>query len=215
MVAELIPKNIHRLSACYIGGYTTVHLFNHFLALDGIDTHIAFMESFRLVYRVPLVEIMLLSCVLLQVLSGVFFLKKRWGIAKGSFQKLQSISGAYLAFFLLNHVAAVLYGRNILDLDTNFYFAAAGIHITPFHYFFIPYYFFAVLAIFIHGACAFHWLSRQSLAPNTRDLSAWIMIAAGAILAFLVTLAFAGGFYVVDIPSQYEATYGVQNPLAE
>ena len=40
------------------------------------------------------------------------------------FERLQAWPGAYLALFLLVHVVSVLSGRAMLDLDTNFWFAA-------------------------------------------------------------------------------------------
>ena len=184
---------LHRLSACLIGLFIVVHLLNHLLALGGIDAHIAFMESFRRLYRQPGVEIALLFCVLFQVCSGVFFIKRRWGQRQGFFERLQAVSGGYLAFFLLNHVGAVLFGR-ASDLDTNFYFAAAGIHVSPFQYFFVPYYFLAVLAIFCHVACAFHWLTRERLALHIRNRLGYLIICAGAGLSLTIVTSLSGGF---------------------
>ncbi len=199
---------LHRLSACVIGGFIAVHLFNHLVALGGIDEHIAFMEAFRLIYRLPIVEVLLLSCVFIQVGSGFFLIKSRWGVRQDFYERLQAISGGYLAFFLLNHVGAVLFGRYFFNLDTNFYFAAAGMHINPLQYFFVPYYFLAVLAIFGHLACAFHWLSREHLVIETRNRLGYVIIAIGALASLLIVLAFAGSFYPVDIPTEYRATYG-------
>ncbi len=49
---------------------------------------------------------------------------------------------------------------------TNFYYAAAGMHVAPFQYYFVPYYFLAVAAIFGHIACAMHWLLRDKLGKH-------------------------------------------------
>jgi succinate dehydrogenase/fumarate reductase cytochrome b subunit len=199
---------LHRVSACLIGAFIAIHLFNHLLALGGIDAHISFMESFRRIYRISVVEVLLLGCVLFQICSGIFFIKSRWGKRQGFYEKLQAISGGYLAFFLLNHVGAVLFSRTFFDLDTNFYFAAAGIHVTPFYYFFVPYYFLAVLAIFGHVACAFYWLSRKHLALQTRSRVGYAIISVGALTSLLIVLALSGVFYPVQIPAEYRATYG-------
>lgn len=199
---------LHRLSACLIGIFIAVHLVNHLMALGSIDNHITFMESFRLIYRHWIVEALLLTCVLFQVLSGVFLFRKRWGRRRGFYERLQAISGGYLAFFLLNHVGAVLLWRAFFNLDTNFYFAAAGMHITPFQFFFVPYYFLAVLAVFGHVACAVHGLTRDFLVLKVRNRLGYGMITIGALAALLIVLAFAGGFYTVDIPYEYKATYG-------
>ena len=42
--------------------------------LSGVEAHIAFMRSFRTVYRYPAIEIMLLAAVIFQVFSGIIFL---------------------------------------------------------------------------------------------------------------------------------------------
>lgn len=139
---------LHRASASIIGTYVAVHLFNHLLALSSVEEHIQFMESFRHVYRNPFVEFLLLACVTFQIGSGIYFIKNRWGQRDSFFERFQALSGGYLAFFLLVHVGAVLFGRAVLKLDTNFYYAAAGMHVPPFQYYFVPYYFLAVVAIF-------------------------------------------------------------------
>lgn len=94
------------------------------------------------------------------------------------------------------------------DLDTNFYFAVAGIHVDPFQYFFVPYYFFAVVTVFCHVACAGRWLLRERLSQQMRDRLGYAVISAGILASFLIMLALAGGLYPVEIPGDYRATYG-------
>ncbi len=199
---------LHRLSAFFIGSFITIHLLNHLLSLGGIDAHISFMASFRQFYRIPVIEVLLLSGILFQIGSGLLLIKNRWGERRGFYARLQAISGGYLALFLINHIAAVLFGRALLGLDTNFYFAAAGLHISPFQFFFVPYYYLAVLAIFAHVACALHWLSRERLTLEKRNRLGFLIIAIGALLSLLITLALAGAFYAVEIPAQYAVFYG-------
>lgn len=198
---------LHRISACIIGAYVAIHLFNHLLAIQSIDAHLAFMKAFRHIYRQPLVEILLLACVAFQVTSGIYFIQNRWGQRHGFFDRVQSISGGYLAYFLLVHVASVLYARYSLKLDTNFYFAAAGMHVPPFQFYFLPYYFLAVVAIFGHIACAVHWLARNHFNEVMRNRFGYAVLAIGGIVATLIVTAFAGGFHPVEIPAAYKATY--------
>ena len=198
---------LHRASACVIGAYVAVHLFNHLLALRSVEAHIQFMESFRHIYRNPFVEVLLLVCVTFQVGSGIYFIKNRWGQRHGFFERIQAVSGGYLAFFLLVHVGAVLFGRAALDLDTNFYYAAAGMHVPPFQYYFVPYYFLAVVAIFGHIACAVHWLTRDNLSEAARNYFGYTVLAVGVVASTLIVAAFAGAFYDIKIPQKYQATY--------
>ena len=122
---------------------------------------------------------------------------------------LQAGSGAYLVFFFLNHVGAVLLGRGVLHLDTNFYFAAAGFHVPPFPFFFAPYYFLAVLALFTHLGCAFYW-QLQLKSRSVRVLAVVLTIGVGFIVSLLIVLSLAGAFYPVHVPPEYKATYGWQ-----
>lgn len=199
---------LHRLSACLIGGFIALHLFNHLFALGGVDAHIALMDSLRHIYRQPLVEVLLLGCLTFQICSGLLLIKRRWGQRRGFYERLQAISGGYLALFLLNHVGAVLFGRIQLNLDTNFHFAAAGIHVAPFQYFFVPYYFLAVVAVFCHIACAAHWLLRERLTLQARDRAGYVIISIGVVTSLLIIMALSGGLYPVEIPSEYRAMYG-------
>jgi succinate dehydrogenase/fumarate reductase cytochrome b subunit len=197
-------SKLHRIGACVIGAFLIGHLFNHLLALNGVAAHIRFMDAFRLVYRHPLVEVVLLLCVLSQILSGLVFLRRRWPGRQGGLATLQLISGAYLALFLLIHVGAVVGGRALLSLDRNFYYAAAGMHVSPYQWFFVPYYFCAVLAVFVHLACAFHWLARHHRA---RRAGTALLLAGGVTVATLITAALGGALYPIAFPPEYLATY--------
>lgn len=160
-------RTLHGFSALLLVAYAAVHIANHLVGLAGIEAHIAFMRDFRSVYRIPVVEAMLLAAVAFQVYSGLTFVVRGWKQRQGLVPWLQAGSGAYLAFFFLNHVGAVLFGRTVLDLDTNFYFAAAGFHVPPFQYFFAPYYFLAVLALFTHLVqCAILFCTYPATAPS-------------------------------------------------
>lgn len=198
---------LHRASAFIIGTYVAVHLFNHGLALRSVEAHVQFMESFRHIYRNPFVEALLLACAAFQVGSGIYFIKNRWGQRHGFFERAQVLSGSYLAFFLLVHVGAVLFGRAVLNLDTNFYYAAAGMHVPPFQYYFVPYYFLAVVAIFGHIACAAHWFTRENLSEVSRNYFGYVIIVVGALASTLIVAAFAGAYYDIRVPQEYRATY--------
>lgn len=199
---------LHRSSAVIIALFALLHIANHAFAVGGVDAHVRFMELLRQGYRLPLVEVLLIGCVLFQVCSGLFFVVRRFGQRHGFFDRLQALSGCYLGFFLLVHVSAVLFGRAVLGLDTNFFYAAAGMHVFPYSLFFVPYYFLAVAAIFAHLACAAHWLLRERLGVAERDRLGYLMCVAGVVLSAVIITAFAGGFSAVEIPGEYLATYG-------
>jgi len=203
-------RKLHGFSALLLVAYAVVHIANHLVGLGGVEAHIAFMQSFRSVYRIPVIEAALLGAVALQIYSGLTFVVRGWKKRQGFMPWLQAGSGAYLAFFFLNHVGAVLFGRFALNLDTNFYFAAAGFYVSPFQFFFAPYYFLAVLALFTHLGCALYW-QLQAKSQVARVVAVALPASLGFVVSLLIVLSLAGVFYPVQVPPEYKAIYG-QHP---
>ncbi len=184
----------HYYSGLTLSVFIAFHLFNHMVALSGSDRHIALMKLFRTVYRHPVIETLLLAAVFSQVVTGLKLLFSNR--PKAMAEKVQVYSGLYLSFFLLVHVSAVLYGR-YLKLDTNFYFAAAGLNYFPAALFFIPYYFLAVAAISLHIA-ALHFLRTGSLR------AAYTIGIAGVLAAVAIIIGFTHAFQWRLVPPAYE-----------
>ena len=204
-------RRIHRLSATVVLAFALVHIANHLTALAGAPSHIAFMNSARLIYRIPAVEAILLAAVGVQVVSGSSLAILGWKQRQEFVAWLQATAGLYLVLFLTIHVGAVLSGRALFHLDTNFYFAAAGFHVRPFQWFFAPYYFLAVIALFSHVACATYWHMADA-GKNTKRLAMTLPIAMGLVLALLIVMSFAGAFFPVDVPTEYKRIYPASIP---
>jgi succinate dehydrogenase/fumarate reductase cytochrome b subunit len=197
--------SLHRLSAIVLASYTCVHIINHLVGVVGVEAHIRFMNTARLVYRSQAIEALLLFAVAIQIVSGFNLIVRGWKKRSGSISWLQTISGAYLIFFLLNHVIAVIIGRNVLHLDTNFYYAAVGFHVSPFQFFFAPYYFLAVLCLFVHLGCAGYW--RFPINSSARILSIALPSGIGLVVSLTIVLSLAGMFYPPNIPREYRTFY--------
>lgn len=199
-------RGIHRTSAILLSAFACLHIANHLASLSSVAAHIAFMDAARSIYRHSVIEIALLLSVVIQIASGVRLVLRDWKQRRGVAPWIQAISGGYLAFFLLVHVGAVLFGRAVLKLDTNFYFAAAGFSVPPFQLFFAPYYFLGVLAVFTHLGCAAY---RRLHAPSrrVRSLVAALPVLVGAVVSLLLVLVLSGTFRRVEIPAQYRAVY--------
>lgn len=192
----IAPRRLHRAGGALLAVFVAVHVANHLAALAGVETHVRFMEAARRVYRQPVVEAVLLLCVVLQAASGLRMLWAGRQRRRGVLPWLQAGSGAYVALFLAIHVVAVLVGR-AGGLDTNFYFAAAGLHAWPSVLFFVPYYFLAVAALFVHLGCAL----RRGRAV-VAGFSAVGIVVAGLIVATLMGLV-----HPVEIPAKYLQTF--------
>ncbi|TGK39351.1 hypothetical protein EHQ12_01885 [Leptospira gomenensis] len=201
-------KKIHSFSGILLAFFIGIHLKNHLSALWGIETHTAFMEILRAVYRNPFVEFFLLSSVVIQIVSGPVLIFRRLKSEEIPVDLLQIASGLYLAFFLTIHVSAVMTGRFFLHLDTNFYFGAAGINRFPFNLFFIPYYSLAVLSVFAHVA-SIHRQKRKAdvfgLSPRSQ---ANLILILGCFTLCLLMFALTDGFRGVEIPAAYRVLTG-------
>lgn len=143
-------KKLHYFSGITISIFVILHLINHLYSLFGADAHIEMMNDLRVVYRNIIAEVVLLLAVVIQVFTGSkLFLKRRKNVLD-FFERLQIWTGLYLVIFFLIHLSAVLSGRLILDIDTNFYFGVAGLNTFPLNLFFIPYYGLAIISFFGH-----------------------------------------------------------------
>ncbi len=200
-------RKLHGTSALIIAVYACVHIANHLVGMGGIEAHIAFMRAARLVYRFPGLEVLLLSAIAFQIYSGLTSVIRGWKQRQGFIPWLQAGAGAYLVFFFFIHVSAVLLGRTVLHLETNFYFAAAGFHVPPFQFFFAPYYFLGVLGLFTHLGCALYWRLQARSRP-ARILAVALPSSVGFVVSLLIVLSLAGAFYPVQVPPEYKATYG-------
>jgi succinate dehydrogenase/fumarate reductase cytochrome b subunit len=199
-------RSLHRASAFVLIAYAALHIGNHLVALQSVEAHIAVMNKLRVVYQQPIVETLLLFCVFFQAGSGLRLLVRGRVARAGRVARLQALSGTYLAFFLVVHVGAVLYGRLALGLDTNFYFAAAGFHVQPYEWFFAPYYTLAVFSLFAHLGCALYWRFHEGEPRRAKTLLG-SSLAAGSVVCLAISLSLAGKFQPVNVPDAYKSIY--------
>lgn len=201
-------KRIHYISGVTITIFIALHLFNHAYSVFGAAAHIEMMHELRVFYRNILAETLLLFAVLVQIVTGIkLFIKKR-KTPTNSFDKLQLYTGLYLALFLFFHLSAVLAGRYILDLDTNFYFGAAGLNTFPFNVFFVPYYALAILAFFGHISAIHSKKMKQNILGIKPSKQAQIILLIGIILTFTIFYGLTNGFSGIEIPKEYGIMIG-------
>jgi succinate dehydrogenase/fumarate reductase cytochrome b subunit len=152
-VTHFTLKRIHRGAAILLSVFIVAHLVNHIAGLAGPALHQSIQESLRKIYRFAPIEVALLLAVGTQMITGLslVIVKKR---PSSRYDWMQLLSGLYLAFFLCFHLRAVMLARFEWNVETDFHFAAWGIHHPPNHYFFVPYYGVAVFAVFLHVGCA-------------------------------------------------------------
>lgn len=201
-------RKIHYISGLIMTIFIGLHLFNHFCSIFGVDKHFEMMHNLRLFYRNIFIETILLGAVLVQFISGINLFKKNRKIATSNFEKLHVWSGLYLAIFFVVHLSAVLGGRFLLHLDTNFYFGVAGLNTFPFNLFFIPYYGLAILSFFGHIASVHSKKMARAilgLSPKNQAISILIL---GIILTIMIFYGLTNHFKGVSIPTDYNILIG-------
>ncbi len=196
-------KRIHYFSGITIAIFVTLHLFNHLYSLFGAKAHIELMDDLRIVYRNIIAEIILLFAIIIQIISGVkLFLQKRKTVSN-FFERLQIWTGLYLATFLVIHLSAVLSGRFILNLDTNFYFGVAGLNTFPLNLFFIPYYGLAIISFFGHIS-AVHSVKMKSRIIGIGPIKqSYGILMIGIIFTVMILFGLTNGFNGLEIPKEY------------
>ena len=201
-------KSLHYFSGLTLAFFVGTHLLNHFTSLWGADTHIAFMDTLRPIYRNLFVESLVLMAVAIQIVTGLsmFFAGRK--VITGRWGKLQYWSGAYLAIFLLIHLGAVLAGRFLLALDTNFYFGVAGLNTFPFNLFFTPYYGLAILCFFGHVAAIHAKKMKASILGLTPSAQSKAILIIGLAFTVMVFYGLTNGFSGVAIPEEYKVLVG-------
>ena len=199
-------KKLHHASGIVIASFLLLHLANHLFALGGPALHIVVMNLFRHVYRFLPVEILLLICVIFQVISGVTLVFKKGFLKQPLYVIIQIVSGLYLSFFMVYHVCAVMLGRYQWNVDTNFYFAAGVANNYPSKLFFIPYYTLSLVCVFAHIACTHYIIGMEKITKlpvgvnktkfrnmYKREIAGIGIV--GAIITFLIMIAFSGVLY--------------------
>lgn len=200
---KLKTKALHYISGITLSFFIGIHLLNHLTALVGAGVHIKTMQLLRQVYRQPIIEVFLLIVVVIQIVSGIQLLWRTRQKKKAFYDRLQWYSGLYLAFFLIVHTLATVWqGRQVLHLDTNFYYAAIVVNRIPTALFFMPYYLFAVMSVFGHIA-AIHYKKTSLKDISKAQKQARIILITGFIIGSLILLSLQESYQEVQIPPIY------------
>ncbi len=196
-------RYLHRMSACIVLTFVIAHLTNHLVGLASQQAHREMLVSLRQVYRHPVVEPILLVSFAWQILSGLSLVALGWRTRRGAIEWMQAGSGLALAAFLAVHVSAVLAGR-ASGLDTDLRFAAAGFHVPNWPFFFTPYYFTAILAVFIHVGAAAYWVRGRGTAGT---MGFAVASLSGVLIASAIVLMLAGHVVPLTIEAQYKTLF--------
>lgn len=201
-------KKLHYFSGITISIFVGIHLLNHVYSLFGAKAHIELMNNLRIVYRNTIAETVLLAAVTIQIVSGLKLILKKHKTTSNKFEILQTWTGFYLALFLLFHVGAVLFGRWILELDTNYYFGVAGLNTFPLNLFFIPYYGLAIVSFFGHISAVHSIKMKRKIIGIEPIQQSYLIFILGIVFTLFLLFGLTNGFNGVEIPKEYNIMIG-------
>jgi len=174
------------------------HLLNHASAAFSFELNHAIMISLRKWYRSELVQPVLVTLLLFQVVSGLILFWRATATRSDLYRTLQTSTGVFLTAFIVSHLNAVfILGRAVTKVDTTFLWASGapvGLLPDPWNVRLIPHYSLGVWFVITHmglglrNVLLFH---RVSLA--TADRVAWAAGVGGAALAVTITVAQLAG----------------------
>ncbi len=206
-------ERLHKVSAAVVFAFLCLHFGNHFVGLEGRDAHAQFMDAARLIYRHPIIELVVLLAFAIQAISGVALARIIWRDRKDFIHQLQAASGMVLVIFLLIHLAVIAYGRLVLNLDTNFDFAAAGLLTPGWTYAFWGYYGAGIFALFVHMGCIAYDIFKKTNKPVGYVLLTGTS-ALGAYATWLLLMMYSGHLYPVSLPDAYAQMFS-GNPVTQ
>jgi len=195
-------ERLHKVTAAVVFAFLCLHFGNHFVGLEGREAHAQFMDAARLIYRHPIIELVVLLAFALEVITGIALARVIWRNGKDFVHQVQAATGMVVALFLVIHLLTLVYGRMVLNLDTNFYFAAAGLMTPGWRYAFYGYYGAGIFALFVHMGCIAYDIFKKTNRPV-----GYLFLAGttglGAYATWLLLMMYSGHLYPVALPDAY------------
>ena len=197
-------RRLHRFNAIFLAVFIAAHFATHLSGLWGVETYNAVQNAVRIVYRQPLIEILILAFAALQAGLGIKLLisAARRGVV-GIWSWIQVTSGAVFLIFLVEHLIALGFARLAFGLDTNFYWPASVMSGPPFTWYFIPYYFLGVLALFVHVGSALRWKLVDEGRIKTAAVTFWTLTLVGTVISGLIVAMLLGTFFEINLPPEW------------
>jgi hypothetical protein len=189
-------RRAHNASALILLLFGLAHVANHLAALRSLHAHVVVQNWLRAVYRLPVVETLLVIAALVQVYTGSLMIA-RVRLRRGAqLRNLQLLAGAYLSMFFISHLSGVLIsGRTIQKVDTTFAWSTGGpggLLANPRSPQFFPYYSLGVLALFLHAAGSGRWSLARWIGPSAALKICYVVIGLGILVTLLLMFPMAG-----------------------
>jgi len=186
-------RRVHRTFLVLLVAFVIGHLVVNLTALDGLALYDRTAAWFRLIWRTPITEPILIALLVSQLLSGMLLAGDVCAGRSDVEHLAQITAGLFLAAYLVSHTTAVaVLGRSLLDQGPAFTFASAGpkgLLGSAQGTSLFPYYGLAVIAVCLHLARPLRrWLLGRAGAGAAR-LMAGTLVGTGVVLSALLLIA--------------------------
>ena len=170
------------------------HLLNHASAAFSLELNHAMMVTLRKWYRSELVQPVLVTLMLFQMVSGVILLWRATAKRNDLYRTLQTSTGAFLAAYIVSHLNAVfILDRAVTKVDTTFLWASgAPVGLLPdaWNVRLIPHYSLGVLFVITHMGLGLRGVRlAHRVSPLAANRVAWAVGAVGVAFALTITIA--------------------------
>jgi len=186
-------RRVHRTFIALLILFVIAHLAVNLTAIRDLGIYNQAAGWFRLVWRTPIAESILIALLVTQVVTGLM-LALDATIGRSTFEHLcQITAGTFIAMFLMSHTLAVaVLGRGLLNRGPDFTFASAG----PAGLFgsaqgatLFPYYGLGVVAVFVHLARPVRlYVTRKATDAHARRAVA-VLVGVALVLSALLLRA--------------------------
>lgn len=195
---------LHRILAIGLVFFILPHLAGHLAGLWGQAAFDQTQAMLRPFYRNAVAEPVLLAAISLQTALGLILLRRQWrrGL-RGNPAQWQFISGIVLGLFVIQHLVAMGFARWWQGLDTTYWWPASVAGSWPFALYFWPYYFFGVLAFFVHAGIGLSIALRRKgkLAAASGAVKASLLV--GVLWSGLILAGISGILHPVALPQEW------------
>jgi hypothetical protein len=170
------------------------HLLNHASAVYSHEFNRAMMNALRKWYRSEVIQPLLVTLMLFQVVSGMTLFWRATAARSDLYRTLQTCTGAFLTAFIVSHLNAVfILGRAVTKVDTTFLWASGapvGLLPDPWNVRLIPHYSLGVWFVIAHiGLGLRAVLLAHGVSPLAAGRVAWAVGALGAAFALSISVA--------------------------
>lgn len=185
-------RAVHAVNAVFLTLFVLFHLLNQSASFFGENTYTLLQTLFGRVYRLPVIEAILVGLMISQVISGIRIAWK-WGPLKTDAARVMQVgAGMFLAVFILAHMLSIfLYTRTIHAVPTDWNYAIAAPHgllHDLWNIRLIPYYGYAVFFVLSHIISGVRWIAIQRGADLARTHRLWFAGHVGAVAVSLLVL---------------------------